>query len=244
MAAPGASIDAPSYGGGQPPPAPGAGGVGIKRGGRATSSSGPMEVSDSYYYGGPPPPPSAGAVAAQIATSMLQQTAMVQHAAQCSMTDAQIAGILHAHRTEAQKRIIPEEIQPVHHNTLKPILKKVRVVQPVTHAPPPPIVQVMNVDFANAGGAAIAHARSGGDASTFMGRLLDQTTSARTAASGVLRKLVSKPSWPPPLQPSLHLRAQPQRAWRSPRQRHPSNRPEPPQRDPPPPLHHLQWSNP
>ena len=55
--------------------------------------------------------------------------------------------------------IIPEDVKPVHHNTFKSILKKVRVAQPVT-AQPTPIEQVMNVDLANAEGAARAHARS------------------------------------------------------------------------------------
>ena len=137
-APPGMNVDASSHGGGPPPPAPGAGGAGIKRGSRASSSSAPMEVDSSYYCGGPPRPRSAGAIAAQIATSMLQQAALAQHATQYAMTEAHIAGILHAHHTEEQKRIIAEEIQPVHHNTLKSILKKSRVVQAVAPAPPSP----------------------------------------------------------------------------------------------------------
>ena len=76
---------------------------------------------------------------------MLQQTALAQPAAHHAVTEAHIAGILHAQRTEAQKMIIPEEIRPVHHNTIKSILKKVRVVQPVTPAPPTAIEQVVNV---------------------------------------------------------------------------------------------------
>ena len=88
------------------------------------------------------------------------------------MTEAHIAGILHAQRTEAQEMIIPEEIRPVHHNTLQSMLKKNRVVQPVTPviagAPPTAIEQIVNVDLSKAEGAARAHARSGGDASTLI----------------------------------------------------------------------------
>ena len=193
---PGVNVDASSYGSG--PPSPASGGVGIKRRGKAGSSSAPMELEDTgNYYDGPlPPSPGVGAVAAQIMRSMLQQTALAQQAAHYAVTEAHIAGILHAHHSEAQKRIIPEEIKPVHHNTLQSILKKVRVVQPVTSAPPTVIAQVVNVDLANAEGAARAHARSGGDASTFLGRLIDHTTSAGSAASGVF----SKTKW----QESLH----------------------------------------
>ena len=45
----------------------------------------------------------------------------------------------------------------------------------------------MNVDIANAEGAAVAHARAGGDMSTLVGRLLDHGASA---ASGVLQSIV------------------------------------------------------
>ena len=56
-----------------------------------------MDVDDSYYYDGPsPPPPGTGAIAAQIMTGMLQQTAMAQEAARYAVTEAYIARILHA----------------------------------------------------------------------------------------------------------------------------------------------------
>ena len=48
----------------------------------ASSSSGPMEVDDQYYYGGPPPGAGLGVIAAQMATSMLQQHALQIQAAQ------------------------------------------------------------------------------------------------------------------------------------------------------------------
>ena len=108
------------------------------------------------------------------------------------MSEAHIARILHAQRTEAQKMGIPEAIRPVHHNTITSILKKSRVVQPVTPAPPTAIEQVVNVDLSNAEGAAIAHARSGGDGSTLIERLIDHTAPARSAASGVLEKIRKK----------------------------------------------------
>ena len=128
-------------------------------------------------------PPGAGELAAQIATSMLQQSAMAQHVAQYAMSEAHIAGLLHAQLTEAQKMIIPEETRPVHRNTLKSILKKVRVVQPITPAPPTPFEQVMNADLANEEEAAVTHARNGGDVSTLVGRLIERTISASSAAS-------------------------------------------------------------
>ena len=80
----GGSSNAPpsTPGGPPPPPAPGAGGVGIKRrAGRASGSTDPMVMEESSYYGGPqPPPPGAGAIAAQIMTGVLQQSAMAQEA--------------------------------------------------------------------------------------------------------------------------------------------------------------------
>ena len=135
----GASSNAPSpYGGPPPPPAPGAGGVGIKRqAGRASGSADPMVMEESSYYGGPPPPPpGAGAIAAQLLTSMLQQTAMAQEAARYAVNEAHLAKALHAHSAEAQRMVIPEAIRPVHNNTIKTILKKVHVRQPVTPAAP------------------------------------------------------------------------------------------------------------
>ena len=165
-----------------------------------------MELEDRTYYDGPsPPPPGAGAVAAQIMTSMLQQTALAQQEAHYAVAEVHIAGILQAHHSEAQKRTIPEEIRPVHHNTLESMLKKVKAVQPVTPAiaAPTAMEQVMNVDLSNAEGAARAHARSGGDASTLIGRLIDHTTSARSAASGVLKTWGKRGSWHPLARRSL-----------------------------------------
>ena len=149
-----------------------------------------MEVDDSYYYYGPsPPPPGAGAVAAQVMTSVLQQTAMAQEAARYALNEAHIARILQAQHTEAQRMVIPEAIRQVHHNTITSILKKTRAAQPVTPAPPAAIDQIANVDLSNSDGAAIAHARAGGDASTLLERIIDTTAPARSAASKVLRKL-------------------------------------------------------
>ena len=139
---PGMNVDASSYGSGPPPQAPGC--VGIKRrAGKASSSTDPLEVDDSYYYDGPSPaPPGVGAIAAQVMTGVLQQTAQAQEAARYAVTEAHIARILHAQRTEAQKRVIREEIRPVHHNMLQSMIKKVRVVQPAAPAPPTAIDQI------------------------------------------------------------------------------------------------------
>ena len=109
---------------------------------------------------------------------------MAQQAAQWAPSEAQVAHIMRAHGTEAQKMIIPEAIRPVHHNTLQSMLKKTRAIEPVTHPPPTAIEQGAMADLSNAEGAARAHARSRGDASTLIGRLIDHTT-ARSAASGV-----------------------------------------------------------
>ncbi len=123
----GATAVAPSpYGGPPPPPAPGAGGVGIKRrAGRASGSSDPMAMEESSYYGGhpPPPPPGASAIAAQLLTSMLQQTAMAQEAARHAVNEAHLAKALQAHNAEVQKMVIPEAIRPVHNNTIKTMLE-------------------------------------------------------------------------------------------------------------------------
>ena len=157
-APPGGTTNAstPSYGGPPPPPAPG--GVGIKRQvGRASSSTDPMEmeVDDSYFYGGPPPPPpGAAAIAAQVLTGILQQSARDKEAARYALSEAHIARLLHAQRTEAQKMVVPEEIRPVHLNTIKSILKKVHVRQLVSPVAPAAIEQVANVELANAEGAA------------------------------------------------------------------------------------------
>jgi len=95
-----------------------------------------MELEDMSYYDGPSPPlPGAGAIAAQIMTGILQQTALAQQAAQCALSEAQVAHIMRAHQTEAQKKVIPETVRPVHHNTLQSMLKKPRAVQPVTPRP-------------------------------------------------------------------------------------------------------------
>ena len=84
---------------------------------------------------------------------------------------------------------IPEEIRPVHHTSMKTILKKTRASPPITPAPTTPLEKRMNVDLASAEGAAIAHARSGGDIGTRMGRSIDHTTSA---ATGVLKNICKK----------------------------------------------------
>ena len=161
-----------SYGGGGPPPPAAGGGVGIKRqAGRAGSSTDPMEmeVDESSFYGGPPPPPpGAGAIAPQILTGILQQSARDQEAARYALSEAHIARILQAKSAEAQRMVVPEAIRPVHHNTVTAILKKTRVAQPVTPAAPIAIDQIANVDLSNAEGAARAHARAGGDASTLL----------------------------------------------------------------------------
>ena len=117
---------------------------------------------------------------------------MAQEAARYALTEAHIARILHAQRTEAQRMVIPEAIGPVHHDTITSILKKTRAVQPVTPAPPAPIDQIANVDLSTAEGAAIAHARAGGDASTLLEKLIDTTAPARTAASKVLKTFTKR----------------------------------------------------
>ena len=180
------------------PPAPGAGGVGIKRqAGRASGSADPMVMEESSYYGGPPPPPpGASAIAAQLLTSMLQQTAMAQEAARHAVNEAHLAKALQAHNAEVQKMVIPEAIRPVHNITIKTMLKKVHVRQPVTPAAPTAIDQIANVDLSNAEGAAIAHARGGGNASTLMERLIDTAARplepVRSAASKVLKTFTKK----------------------------------------------------
>ena len=118
-------------------------------------------------------------------TSMLQQAERDQQAARYALSEAHIARILQAQSTEAQRMVVPEAIRPVHHNTITSILKKTRVVQPVTPAAPTAIDQIANVDLSNAEGAARAHARAGGDASTLLEKLIDTTAPARTAASKV-----------------------------------------------------------
>ena len=180
---------APSpYGGPPPPPAPGAGGVGIKRrAGRASGSSDPMVMEESSYYGGAPPPPGSGAIAAQILTGILQQSAMAQEAARYAVNEAHLARALQAQSAEAQRMVVPEAIKPVHHNTIKSILEKTRVVQPVTPAAPTAIDQIANVDLSNAEGAARAHARASGDASTMLEKIIDTAAPVRTAASKVLK---------------------------------------------------------
>ena len=195
----GATAVAPSpYGGGPPPPAPGAGGVGIKRqAGRASGSADPMVMEESSYYGGPPPPPpGAGAIAAQLLTSILQQTARDQEAARYAVNEAHLAKALHAHSAEAQRMVIPEAIRPVHNNTIKTILKKDHVRQPITPAAPTAAEQIANVDLSNAEGAAIAHARGGGNASTLMEKLIDTAARplepARSAVPKVLNNLHQK----------------------------------------------------
>ena len=124
-------------------------------------------------------------MAAEIATSMLQQNAMAQQAAQYALTKAHIAPLLHAHQTEAQKMVIPVQSRPYHHTDMKKVLKKT-FPPPVTPGPTTPLEQRMNVELANAEGAAVAHARSGEDMNTLAGRLIDHTTSA---ASGVLQNI-------------------------------------------------------
>ena len=150
----GMNVDASSYGG--PPPPPASGSVRVKRG-KPGSSNAPMELEDMSYYDGPsppppppPPPPGAGEIAARFMTGILQQTAMAQQSAQWAFSEAQVAHIMRAHGTEAQKMIIPEAIRPVHHNTLQSMLKKTRAVQPVTPPVPNAIDQVANVDLASA----------------------------------------------------------------------------------------------
>ena len=109
---------------------------------------------------------------------------------------------MRAHSNEAQKMVIPEAMRPAHHNTLQSMLKKTRAVQPVTPPPPTAIEQVANVDLASAEGAAIAHARSGGDASTLTGRIIDHGSTVRSAASNILKKgVLKKHLWHPPAQP-------------------------------------------
>jgi hypothetical protein len=46
----------------------------------------------------------------------------------------------------------------------------------------------MNVDIAAAEGAARAHARSGGDTSTLIGRIIDHGSTVKSAASNILKK--------------------------------------------------------
>ena len=116
----------------------------------------------SFYGGPPPPPPGAGAIAAQLLTSILQQTARDQEAARYAVNEAHLAKALYAHSVEAQRMKIPEAIRPVHNNTIKTILKKDHVRQPVTPAAPTAAEQIANVDLSNAEGAARAHAREGG----------------------------------------------------------------------------------
>jgi len=186
------------YGGGPPPPAPGAGGVGIKRrAGRASGSADPMVTEESSYYGGPPPPPpGASALAAQLLTNILQQTARDQEAARYAVNEAHLAKALYAHSVEAQRMKIPEAIRPVHNNTIKTILKKDHVRQPITPAAPTAAEQIANVDLSNAEGAAIAHARGGGNASTLMEKLIDTAARplepVRSAASKVLKTFTKK----------------------------------------------------
>ena len=108
------------------------------------------------------------------------------------VNEAQVAHVMRAHETEAQKMIIPEAIRPVHHNTRQSMLKKTRAVQPATPPTPTVIDQIMNVDLASAEGAARAHARSGGDASTLMGRIIDHGSTVRSTASNILKKGVKK----------------------------------------------------
>ena len=185
---PGMKTDASS----NPPPPPAQGGVGIKRG-KPGSSNAPMEMEDGTFYGGPPPPPPrAGEIAAQLFTNLLQQNAMAQQAAQWALNEAQVAHIMRTHQTEKRQMVIPDEFRPVHHHTLKPMLKKPREIQPATPPPPTAIEQATMVDISNAEGAGRAHARSGGDASTLIGRIIDNTTSA---ASGVLKNMSKRHSW-------------------------------------------------
>ena len=127
----------------------------------------------------PPHPPGAGEIAAQLLTNILQQTAMAQKTAQWALNEAQVAHVMRTHQTEKQQMVIPGEIRPFHHHTLKSMLKKPREIQPV---PPTPIEQVAMVDLSNAEGVARAHARSGGDASTLIGRIIGSTTSAASGA--------------------------------------------------------------
>jgi hypothetical protein len=68
------------------------------------------------------------------------------------------------------------------------MLKKPREIQPATPPPPTAIGQIMNADKAAAEGAARAHARSGGDASTLIGRIIDHGTTVKSAASNILKK--------------------------------------------------------
>ena len=186
------------YGGGPPPPAPGAGGVGIKRrAGRASGSTDPMLMEEASFYGGPPPPPpGASALAAQLLTNILQQTARDQEAARYAVNEAHLAKALYAHSVEAQRMKIPEAIRPVHNNTIKTILKKDHVRQPITPAAPTAAEQIANVDLSNAEGAAIAHARGGGNASTLMEKLIDTAARplepVRSAASKVLNNFSKK----------------------------------------------------
>ena len=89
--------------------------------------------------------------------------------------------------------VVPEAIRPVHHNTITSILKKTRgVAQPVTPAAPTAIDQLANVELSNAEGAARAHARAGGDASTLLEKIIDTAAPVRTAASKVLKHFTKK----------------------------------------------------
>ena len=113
----------------------------------------------SYYGDPPPPPPGAGAIAAQIMTSILQQSAVMQQAAQWALNEAQIAHVMRAHRTEKKQMVIPEAVRPVHHNTLQSMLKKTRAIEPITPPPHTAIEQGAMVDLSSAEGAARAHTR-------------------------------------------------------------------------------------
>ena len=117
---------------------------------------------------------------------------MAQEAARYAVNEAHLARALQAQSAEAQRMVIPEAIRPVHNNTIKSILKKVHVRQPVTPAAPTAIDQIANVDLSNAEGAARAHARAGGDASTLLEKIIDTAAPARTAVSKVLNSFTKK----------------------------------------------------
>jgi hypothetical protein len=48
---------------------------------------------------------------------------MAQQAAQWALNEAQGAHVMRTHQTEKQQMVIPDEIRPVHHYTLKSMLK-------------------------------------------------------------------------------------------------------------------------
>ena len=137
----------------------------------------PMDTSDGdgdWYYsgGGPPPAPGAGGVAAQQAISMLQQHAQQMQQAMFLQVAAHVDGLAHAHRMERQRMEVPIQILPQQPRHTTHIIRE-HVPHPTIPAPPPAdtgAIQALNVQLANAQGAAAAHARQSSEALHDCGR--------------------------------------------------------------------------